>query len=85
MKLHDQPCATNIHVIEVAPMLKMMEEMAEALDRSKETLIAVIETDNNWTLDQERIGNIAICTPLIKRITDLFESYQAFKRENGLE
>lgn len=62
--------ATNIHVIEFAPVLKMMEKMAEAI--------------SNWKIQVEMYGGYYL-PGNYKQLITAHESYKAFKRENGLE
>lgn len=60
----------DFHVIELAPMLKMMDEMAEAI--------------SNWKIQVETYGGDYL-PGNYKQLITAHESYQAFKRENGLE
>lgn len=74
-----------IHVIELAPMLKMMEEMAEANEKLMiETYCLMTQVRypkrlENLTKDD---GSVAFA---YHNARERLESYQAFKRENGLE
>ena len=71
-----------IKLIELTPVLEMMESMAEAFERLKylaDTNHMISTTENYeveiWVNDDDVQMNC----------DDILESYQAFKRDNGLE
>lgn len=72
------------HVIELVPMLKMMEESKAFLDEIQNYLH--FNTDNlcgdNLVGDQKFTKRF---NEIISKIDEEIKSYQAFKRENGLE
>jgi len=64
------------------------KKLVEALRRSQETLEAVIEGTEQWTLEQERLGNKGICIPAINRIKETLaslESKQVDENESGVK
>lgn len=47
--------------------------LKDALEQTIEVLKAVTEEGNDWSLEQERIGNKAICLPLLRNIEEALE------------
>lgn len=74
----------DIHVIELAPMLKLMEEMIDTFDKFSK-IRSLPLTDINDS--DEEIANqySSVIDGFIFRSKEIIESYKAFKRENGLE
>lgn len=75
---------SGIHVIELAPMLKMMEEMIDSFDKFSK-IRSLPLTDINDS--DEEIANqySSVIDGFIFRSKEIIESYKSFKRENGLE
>lgn len=84
MNIQKRQTDEYIHVIELAPMLKMMEEMIDTFDKFSK-IRSLPLTDINDS--DEEIANqySSVIDGFIFRSKEIIESYQAFKRENGLE
>lgn len=60
----------------------MILDLVEALEDSRETLDAVISVEHNWSLEQERLGNKAIC---LTAIAESDKALQKLRKELGDE
>lgn len=53
--------------------------LLEAIEDSKETLKTVIDVVCDWSLEQERIGNKAICLSALNKISEALAKYNELK------
>lgn len=71
----------EVKVIELAPMLKMMDDMAKGYQQ----LINIVSCAGEITPDRERYMNMQIITRAPEIAKDKLTVYKTFKKENGLD